>query len=196
MPEKVGPPTNRDKNFWEDLNKCVWGLETREEFEMQWNSIIVAYGLQGNEWLANKYAIRESWIPTFFMDIPLARLLRTTSRSESSNSFFNHFIHRKLSFVEFWLRFDIALECQQHEELKANNISIHSSPLLSTPWPLEKQGSILYTHTVFKKIQQEVICSIPKIQILKISQTCSKFKMNFKFRFKMFVCKLISTNKI
>jgi hypothetical protein len=40
-----------------------------------------------------------------------------------------------------------------------------------------------------------VCCSIPKIQILKFSQTCSKFKMNFKFRFKMFVCELISTNK-
>jgi hypothetical protein len=39
-------------------------------------------------------------------------------------------------------------------------------------------------------------CSTPKIQILKCSQTCSKFKMNFKFHFKMFVCELISTNKI
>jgi hypothetical protein len=39
-------------------------------------------------------------------------------------------------------------------------------------------------------------CSIPKIQILKFSQTPSKFKMNFKFHFKMFVCKLISTNKL
>jgi hypothetical protein len=39
-------------------------------------------------------------------------------------------------------------------------------------------------------------CSIPKIQILKVSQTRSKFKMNFKFHFKMFVCKLISANKI
>jgi hypothetical protein len=34
-------------------------------------------------------------------------------------------------------------------------------------------------------------CSTPKIQILKISQTRNKFKMNFKFRFKMFVCELI-----
>jgi hypothetical protein len=42
----------------------------------------------------------------------------------------------------------------------------------------------------------EVRCSIPKIQILKYSQTRSKFKMNFKFCFKMFVCKLISTSKI
>jgi hypothetical protein len=39
-------------------------------------------------------------------------------------------------------------------------------------------------------------CSIPKIQILKNSQTRSKFKMNFKFHFKMFVCELISANKI
>jgi hypothetical protein len=39
-------------------------------------------------------------------------------------------------------------------------------------------------------------CSIPKIQILKFSQTLSKFKMNFKFHFKMFVCELISANKI
>jgi hypothetical protein len=40
------------------------------------------------------------------------------------------------------------------------------------------------------------VCSIPKIQILNFSQTRSKFKMNFKFCFKMFVCKLISTSKI
>jgi hypothetical protein len=43
---------------------------------------------------------------------------------------------------------------------------------------------------------QESDCSIPKIQILKFSQTCSKFKMNLKFHFKMFVCELISTNKV
>jgi hypothetical protein len=39
-------------------------------------------------------------------------------------------------------------------------------------------------------------CSIPKIQILKFPQTRPKFKMNFKFHFKMFVCELISTNKV
>jgi hypothetical protein len=39
-------------------------------------------------------------------------------------------------------------------------------------------------------------CSIPKIQILDFSQTRSKFKMDFKFHFKMFVYELISANKI
>jgi hypothetical protein len=40
------------------------------------------------------------------------------------------------------------------------------------------------------------LCSTLKIQILNFSQTRSKFKTNFNFHFKMFVCELISTNKI
>jgi hypothetical protein len=137
---------------------------------MRWNAIIAAKGLQENGWLTNRYDIRRSWIPAYFMDIPLAGLLRTTSRSESSNSFFNHFIHRKLSFVEFWLRFDTALECQRYEELKADNISIHSTPLLITSCPMEKQGSILYTHSIFKKFQKEVIAARDHCFVIGIEQ--------------------------
>jgi hypothetical protein len=48
----------------------------------------------------------------------------------------------------------------------------------------------------YNLLLREYNCSIPKIQILKFSQTRSKFKMNFKFHFKMFVCELISTNKL
>jgi hypothetical protein len=44
--------------------------------------------------------------------------------------------------------------------------------------------------------RSETGCSIPKIQILEFSQTRSKFKMIFKFHFKMFVYELISANKI
>jgi transposase-like protein len=37
--EKVGPPTNHDNKFWAALNTCVWGSETREEFDMRWNAV-------------------------------------------------------------------------------------------------------------------------------------------------------------
>jgi hypothetical protein len=93
MSEKVGHPTNNNKDFWNDLNGCVWGSETPEEFENRWNAIMIVYSLERNEWLAHKYQIRESWIPAYFMDIPLEGVIRTTPRSESSNSFFNCFIH-------------------------------------------------------------------------------------------------------
>ena len=124
---------------------------------MQWKSIITDFQLTGNEWFSTRFLIRESWIPAYFMDIPLAGLLRTTSCSESANSFFNHFIHRKLCFVEFWLRFDTALECQRQEELKADNASLHSTPKLMTPWAMEKQCSVIYTHEVFNKFQEQLI---------------------------------------
>jgi len=104
-----------------------------------------------NDWFSNRFAIRESWIPVYFLDIPLAGMLRTTSRSKSANSFFNRFIHRKLTFVEFWLKFDTALECQRQEELKADNASLHSTPKLMTPWAMEKQCRGIYTHEVFSK---------------------------------------------
>jgi hypothetical protein len=67
VPEKVGPPTNHDKEFWTALNNCVWGSETREEFQMRWNAIVAAYDLESNKCLANRYQIRSSWISTFFM---------------------------------------------------------------------------------------------------------------------------------
>lgn len=112
LPEKIGPIIREESEFWDKMNSCVWGSETPAEFESQWNSVIMEYGLEENEWLVKRFSIRESWIPAYFMDIPFAGILRTTSRSESANSFFNRFIHRKLALVEFWLRFDTALECQ------------------------------------------------------------------------------------
>lgn len=136
--QKIGPSVGEESDFWPRLNACVWGSETGVEFVSQWNSLMNDYGLGGNEWLQNRYRIRESWIPAYFMDIPLAGILRTTSRSESANSFFNHFIHRKLSFVEFWLRFETTLEWQRQEKLKADNKSYHSAPQLITSWPVEK----------------------------------------------------------
>jgi hypothetical protein len=166
--EKVGPPTRHDKKIWTRLNACVWGSEKGDEFDVQWNAIISEFGLEENGWLDNRFEIRKSWILVFFMDVPLIGVIRTTSRSKRSNSFFNRFIHHKLSFVEFWLRFDTALECQRQEELKAYYISEHGSPLLST-WSVEKQGSIVYTHEVFKNFNAEVVAARDHCSIVGIT---------------------------
>jgi hypothetical protein len=171
VPEKVGRSIREDEDFWKRLNQCVWGTENSDEFVSQWNSIMTDYGLTGNEWFSTRYAIRESWIPVYFLDIPLAALLRTTSRSESANSFFNRFIRRKLTFVEFWLRFDTALECQRQEELLADNTSLHRTPKLMTPWGIEKQCSTIYTHEVFFKFQEQIVAARDHCFIQSISES-------------------------
>jgi hypothetical protein len=137
LPEKIGPHLLEEDEFWEEVNRCVCGSEAIEEFENRWKAIITKYHLQNNEWLQGRYLIRKSWIPAYFRDIWLGGILQTTSRSESANSFFNRFIGRKLAFVEFWIRFDIALKCQRQEELVDDNTSLHRNPSLITSWEIE-----------------------------------------------------------
>ena len=84
VPERVGPSIREDDEFWKLLNRCVWGSENSDEFESQWNFVMTKYALMENEWFSTKFAIRQLWIPAYFMDIPLAGILRTTSRSESA----------------------------------------------------------------------------------------------------------------
>ena len=109
--------------------------------------------------MERRYHIRESWIPAYFRDIHLGCILRTTSRSESANSFFNRFIGRKLALIEFWLRFDTTLQCQRQEELIDDNRSLHTNPTLFTSWEIEKHGGFIFTHEVFKKFQEEVLAA-------------------------------------
>ena len=159
LPDKIDANLLRDDEFRTMVNSCVWGSETIEEFESRWQAWITKYHLEGNEWLQGRYLIRESWIPAYFRDIWLGGILRTTSRSESANSFFNRFIGRKLALVEFWIRFDTALKCQRQEELIDDNTSMHTDPKLFTSWEIESHGGAVFTHEVFRKFQEEVLAA-------------------------------------
>jgi hypothetical protein len=78
VPEKVGPSIREDEEFWVRFGKCVWAPR-----------ILMSLCLNGmlsdkiwaheNEWFSTKFDMRHSWIPAYLMDVPLARILRTTS---------------------------------------------------------------------------------------------------------------------
>jgi hypothetical protein len=40
LPEKIGPHLLEKDEFWEEVNRCVWGSETIEEFERRWKAIM------------------------------------------------------------------------------------------------------------------------------------------------------------
>ena len=83
-------------------------------------------------------------------------LLRTTSRSESENSFFNNFMHPYLTLVEFWLRFDKAMDAQRNAQRKLESESIGRKPDKLTPLALENHAAEVYTLTIFYEFQREV----------------------------------------
>ncbi|XP_074293440.1 protein FAR-RED IMPAIRED RESPONSE 1-like [Silene latifolia] len=70
LPEKVGPVICRETEFLKEINSCVWGKDVEPaEFEERWTAIVEAHGLSDNEWLQEKYSIRQFWIPAYFRDL-------------------------------------------------------------------------------------------------------------------------------
>ncbi|XP_062202061.1 protein FAR1-RELATED SEQUENCE 5-like [Phragmites australis] len=170
FPDKVGAPVREDREFYKRLNHFIYSSETTEEFESEWAKIIMDYGLEGNEWLAYRYHIRASWISAYFRDTFLGEILRTTSRSESANSFFKCFIGYKHTLVEFWVRFDTAVEEQRQKELIQDNASFHTLPILKTGWPIEKHGSEVLTYEIFLQFQKEVLAARDNCMVDSMSQ--------------------------
>ncbi|XP_074299421.1 protein FAR-RED IMPAIRED RESPONSE 1-like [Silene latifolia] len=93
LPDKIGSTLYRETNFMKELCSCVWAEDIEPtEIEERWCSVVFSYGLSDNEWLDTMFDRRASWIPAYFRDLFMGGLMRTTSRSESENSFFGGFI--------------------------------------------------------------------------------------------------------
>ena len=93
VPVKVKVDLSEVEGFRQRFNEIVWSNDISEnEFEESWHSIISDYNLEENSWLKTMFELRFFWIPAFFNDVSMGGLLRTTSRSESQNSFFGSFI--------------------------------------------------------------------------------------------------------
>nr|GFA63251.1 hypothetical protein [Tanacetum cinerariifolium] len=103
-----------DSEFRKEFHKLIWNVYIGPEiFEKRWNSLVTRYNLQDNKWLSDMYAIRDRWIPGCFKDYPMCGLMKTTSRSESSNAFFQIFSHKGNTFVQFMLCFESVMKKQR-----------------------------------------------------------------------------------
>jgi len=69
-------------------------------------------------------------MPAYFRDLFLGAVLGTTSCCESENNFFSNFTNSHLSLVEFWMRYESALELQRYGQLQFDNESSSLVPLL------------------------------------------------------------------
>ncbi|XP_074299713.1 protein FAR1-RELATED SEQUENCE 5-like [Silene latifolia] len=164
MPEKVGRAICNDTEFMTDINAVVWDVDLEpHEFEQKWKTVIEAHGMESNRWLKYVFAIRQKWIPAYFRDLPLGSLLRTTQRSESSNSYFKRFESHFGTLIEFWMRYNSAIEQQRHTQRRMDNANEHSMLEKVGPMKVEMHASHVYTHPIFADFQNEVkhaICSM------------------------------------
>ncbi|XP_074376897.1 protein FAR1-RELATED SEQUENCE 5-like [Apium graveolens] len=156
FPAKVGLVFCAESDFMEKLNKFVWSSHfTVAEFESGWDAVLKEFGLSEHIWLNEIYAMRKSWIPAFFRDKPMRALLRTTSRSESTNFYFNHFVQKGDTLSKFYMCYESSIKKQNHESKKLTNGDT-CIPKLVTKKNIEKHAAQVYTRTMFYKVQKQI----------------------------------------
>ncbi|EOY06278.1 FAR1-related sequence 7 isoform 1 [Theobroma cacao] len=147
--------------FRYEYEKCVYQSQTTVEFNTTWNLLITKYCLRENIWLKHMYEKRESWVPLylrgkFFAGIPIG---------ESVESLFGTQVNGQTPLREFISRYEQGLEQSREEERKEDFNSFNLQAYLQTKEPVEEQCRRLYTFTIFKIFQDELLQSYSYIGI-------------------------------
>ncbi|GJX80647.1 FAR1 DNA binding domain, zinc finger, SWIM-type, MULE transposase domain containing protein [Tanacetum coccineum] len=100
----------------------------------------------------------------------MSRLMRTTSRSESENQYFNRFTNPDLTLVEFIGHFEFAMDIQRYTQKKNDHESRYNRPQFRTDLQLEKEAAELFTLNIFYEIQDEILASNTKCLSVNVEQ--------------------------
>ncbi|KAK9666167.1 hypothetical protein RND81_14G165900 [Saponaria officinalis] len=176
--DKIYIITLKETYFLSRLNGVVWNQDLEPtEFEIKWNEVITEFGLDDNRWLSTMFDIKEYWILAYFRDMSKGNIMSTTQRSESENSFFKKFENHYGTLVEFWLRYESAMDQQRHTHKRLEMESNNSIPKTITPLNLESHALTVYTHEVFYEIREEIKSSMCGCGIFgDILCTCKLFE--------------------
>nr|GEU56741.1 reverse transcriptase domain, reverse transcriptase zinc-binding domain protein [Tanacetum cinerariifolium] len=127
-----------ETNFKERFDKIDWNMFIEPlKFEEKWSELIEDFGLQSHKWLTKMFNLREIWIPSYFIDSPLYGLMRTTSRSESENSFFKSFTSPGATLVSFMMSYESAMERQRYRQEALDFKTIETAPKCETKLAIE-----------------------------------------------------------
>ncbi|KAK9049193.1 hypothetical protein SSX86_031840 [Deinandra increscens subsp. villosa] len=142
------------------LNYFLLLSGAHETFEERWHALLAECDLTDHEWLSQIYDIRAEWVPAYFRDVPMSCLMKTTSRSESSNAHFKVNSSLSNTLLQFLMCFDTALDWQRNNQRKMEFDTNTTTPEIHTPLPIERHAASVYTSSVFKKVQKEIEMSV------------------------------------
>lgn len=98
------------------------------------------------------------WIPIYFKDV-LCPLVQSTSRSESTNSYFKDFVIPKDTLENFKRQFQVIQEASAAKEDENKFTSLIKEPTFCTQQKIERPAAKIYNRDIFVKFQTELYSS-------------------------------------
>jgi len=148
--------TTSFKDRFEDL---VWDMDIKPDvLEYKWNLLMgeFTFSEKTTKWFKDMYDIRGSWIPAFFNDFPRCGLMKTTSRSESMNSFFNSYSQDGNFLISFMMNYDNAIQKMRYSQKELDHKTKGAQYIMKSPREIEKHAANMYTSKMFFEVQEEM----------------------------------------
>ncbi|XP_062192554.1 protein FAR1-RELATED SEQUENCE 5-like [Phragmites australis] len=142
--------------FITDLRKCIDGCRIEESFESGWNSVIIKHGFRNNELLQSLYDIRQQWVPAYTKMAFHPRNLLPQTCENIEKVVEKYFSSKTQLQVTVW-QFGQAISSLFETEAQADYLTMFQMPALSTASPVEKQGSSIFTSTIFGIFQEQFV---------------------------------------
>ncbi|KAI3762763.1 hypothetical protein L1987_53204 [Smallanthus sonchifolius] len=173
LPSKISGNLYDNTNIRASIHKLVWNIYIKPStFEERWQRLMIEFNLTEHVWLNDMYAMRASWVPAYFREIPLCCLMKTTSRCESSNAQFKVNSSATNTLVQFLLCFDSAIDQQRYNQRVIEHKTNTTIRDFRTGLAIEKHASDVYTQTIFSEVQKEIVkgmmfCFIISVEVME-----------------------------
>ncbi|XP_057760983.1 protein FAR-RED IMPAIRED RESPONSE 1-like [Arachis stenosperma] len=138
----------------QQMSHVVWNSHSKDSFDRNWNDFLVNFGLADNKWLSDLYEDRHIWVP-IYLDHHFWAGMRSTQRSESMHSFFNKYITRNSSLIQFVKQYDNCLGSREQAERESDAADFHTVIPCATKSPIETQFQDAYTQAKFREVQAQ-----------------------------------------
>ncbi|QHO00010.1 Protein FAR1-RELATED SEQUENCE [Arachis hypogaea] len=138
----------------QEMSQVIWNSHSKDSFDRNWNDFLLKYGLVDNKWLSDLYEDRHIWVP-IYLDHHFWAGMRSTQRSESMHSFFNKFITRNSSLIQFVKQYNNCLGSREQAERESDATDFHIVIPYATKSSIEAQFQHVYTHQKFRKVQAQ-----------------------------------------
>ncbi|XP_023761702.1 protein FAR-RED ELONGATED HYPOCOTYL 3-like [Lactuca sativa] len=114
------------------------------------------FNLEDEKWFKDIFENKEAWVPAYFNDFPRCGLMKTTSRSDNTNSFFNTYSETKNFFQNFMMNYEATIKKQCYTERELDHKTKGAKYYWRSPHMIEQHATKVYTSKVFFEIQKEI----------------------------------------
>lgn len=145
----------QNKGLYDQIYDLVTQSLIVEEFENVWTAMLAKYEISEHKYLNQMYKTREMWIPVYFKKV-WCPFIKSTGRSESTNSGFKDYVMRKDTIETFLKQYEIYQDEQRENENEDRFESNLVVPIYSSMQPIERHAGEIYTRRMYLKFQLQL----------------------------------------